>query len=185
MIANLSKRPIDIKQAGILNAALTLFLHWDFSQVSVKQIISAAGISKGAFYRFYATKNALLLDLLMDEAFHIDQWVLCGEDDASNVELVKRYFLEIGRHLERYQLHQEIECYLERVDKELFAVFNEWKKRHRLWIKHQLLKRGGELDDTYAQCWAFLEGCLVLQKQAHFQRLCGRRHPFEMFIEKI
>mgnify|MGYP006093125115 CR=1 FL=1 len=185
MIVNLSKRPIETNHASILNTALTLFLHWEFTGVSVKQIISAAGMSKGAFYRCYAKKNELLLDLLMDEAFHIDQWVLSNQDSEVDVDLVKSYFLEIGRHLSRYQLHQKIERYLEVAEPQLFAVFHEWKKQHGLWVKYQLLKQDSKVDLLYAQLWAMLEGSAKLQNHPHFQYLCSRKSPFEMFIRNL
>lgn len=185
MIVNLSKRPIETKHASILNTALTLFLHWDFSEVSVKQIINAAGMSKGAFYRCYAKKNELLLDLLMDEAFHVDQWVLMHHDVEASEQLVKDYFLVIGRHLSRYQLHQKIQGYLEVSEPELFAVFQQWKKKHSLWVKHQLLKRDSKVDLLYAQLWAMLEGSAKLQNHPHFQHLCSRKPPFEAFIQNL
>jgi len=185
MIANLSKRPIDPKHAGILNTALTLFLHWDFTQVSVKQIISAAGVSKGAFYRCYAKKSELLLDLLMDEAFHLDQWVLVHRDASIGSELVKAYFLEVGRHLARYQLHQKIEKYLASSEPELFIIFQKWQKKHSIWVKQQLLEKDSEVDLLYAQLWAMLEGSATLQNNPHFQHLCARQHPFEAFVRNL
>ncbi|MCJ8313320.1 MAG: TetR family transcriptional regulator [Saccharospirillaceae bacterium] len=185
MIVKLSKRPVAAKHGAILNTALTLFLHWEFSDVSVKQIISAAGMSKGVFYRCYANKNELLLDLLMDEVFHMDQWVLNHQDFETSAKLVKMYFLEIGRHLGRYQLHQKIESYLEMSEPELFLVFKKWKKQHSLWVKHQLLNKDNKLDLLYAQLWAMLEGCARLQNHQHFQHLCSRKHPFEVFVRNM
>ncbi|BCE02335.1 TetR/AcrR family transcriptional regulator [Marinicellulosiphila megalodicopiae] len=185
MIVNLSKRPIDPKQAGILNAALMLFLHWDFKDVTVKQIISAADLSKGIFYKYYGSKNDLLLDLLMDEVFHVDQWVAQHDKELKDRHSVKAYFLMIGRHLERYQLHQRIERYLVAVDLKEYSKFKRWKKQHGLWIKHQLLKGVSDADILYAQLWSMLEGCSLLNANAHFQYLSGKRHPFEYFVQKM
>lgn len=35
-------------------------------QTTVDQLVEAAGISKGAFYKFYSSKEMLFLDLLED-----------------------------------------------------------------------------------------------------------------------
>ena len=43
-------------QSRILQAAMAEFLEKDFSQASLRNIVKAAGVTTGAFYRYYPTK---------------------------------------------------------------------------------------------------------------------------------
>jgi AcrR family transcriptional regulator len=51
-------------RAGILNAAIEQFSANGYEATSVSQICQVAGVSKGAFYHHFPSKQALFLDLL-------------------------------------------------------------------------------------------------------------------------
>src|SRR5262245_47292798 len=48
----------------LLEAGHKQFTAYGLKKTSVEELAAAAGISKGAFYLFYASKEALLLDLM-------------------------------------------------------------------------------------------------------------------------
>jgi AcrR family transcriptional regulator len=52
------------KKKAIIEAAINLFAQKGFSSTSVQEIASEAGISKGAFYLHFKSKDALLLAIL-------------------------------------------------------------------------------------------------------------------------
>lgn len=60
---------------GILNAAVDEFGKKGYTATSVSQICATAGVSKGAFYHYFSSKQALFLELLdswldqLDEQF--------------------------------------------------------------------------------------------------------------------
>ncbi|MGD8584687.1 MAG: TetR/AcrR family transcriptional regulator [Chloroflexota bacterium] len=64
-------------QARILNAAETTFAQLGYDGTSVSAICQAAGVSKGAFYHHFNSKQALFLQLL-------DRW-LAGMDAAMSL----------------------------------------------------------------------------------------------------
>ncbi|MBV9874886.1 MAG: TetR/AcrR family transcriptional regulator [Verrucomicrobia bacterium] len=53
----------DQRRSEILNQALTLFLSRGYDHVSLNDIIANAGISKGVFYHYFLSKEALLAAL--------------------------------------------------------------------------------------------------------------------------
>lgn len=53
-------------RARILQAALTLFARLGYEAASVEDICVEAGVSKGAFYHHFPTKQAVFLQLLHD-----------------------------------------------------------------------------------------------------------------------
>lgn len=56
----------------ILNTALSEFAAHGYEATSVSQICTAAGVSKGAFYHHFQSKQALFLELLNDWLDRID-----------------------------------------------------------------------------------------------------------------
>ncbi|SET53179.1 regulatory protein, tetR family [Salinibacillus kushneri] len=52
------------KKNELMNRAIQLFSEKGFYQTSVQEIAEAAGISKGAFYKYFDTKESLLIDIL-------------------------------------------------------------------------------------------------------------------------
>lgn len=53
----------DIRRAELLDRAAALFLRHGFDNVSLNDIIADAGISKGAFYHWFPSKDALIAAL--------------------------------------------------------------------------------------------------------------------------
>lgn len=53
-----------MKKQGILDAALDEFSRNDFDQASVNRIIEGSGTSKGTFYHYFRSKEALYLELI-------------------------------------------------------------------------------------------------------------------------
>lgn len=64
---------------NILNTAFTHFLEHGFSGVSLRNIVKDAGLTTGAFYKYYPTKEALfdaLIDPYVEELYRIYDSVL-------------------------------------------------------------------------------------------------------------
>lgn len=50
----------------ILDVALKLFLQKSFKEVTIKEIVEKTGLSKGAFYHYFTSKEQLFLELVND-----------------------------------------------------------------------------------------------------------------------
>lgn len=48
----------------ILNVAFKLFLQKSFKEVTIKEIVEETGLSKGAFYHYFTSKEQLFLELI-------------------------------------------------------------------------------------------------------------------------
>jgi AcrR family transcriptional regulator len=69
-----SRRAVQKRQArrsDILNAAVHLFSNRGFHATSISDLIEEAGISRGTFYLYFDSKEALFLDLMDLFAKHI------------------------------------------------------------------------------------------------------------------
>ena len=53
----------DIRRAELLNRAAGLFLQHGYENVSLNDLIADAGVSKGAFYHWFPSKDALVAAL--------------------------------------------------------------------------------------------------------------------------
>jgi AcrR family transcriptional regulator len=52
-----------VRRAELLDQALALFLEWGYENVSLNDLLATAGTSKGAFYHYFSSKEALVTAL--------------------------------------------------------------------------------------------------------------------------
>jgi AcrR family transcriptional regulator len=69
----------------ILNTALSEFAAHGYEATSVSQICTSAGVSKGAFYHHFPSKQALFLELLNDWLDRIDLQIKSIRDQSTTV----------------------------------------------------------------------------------------------------
>ncbi|MBK7873223.1 MAG: TetR/AcrR family transcriptional regulator [Saprospiraceae bacterium] len=67
----------------IKQTAMELFAHRGYHSTSISKIAEEAGISKGLMYNYFASKEALLGEIIM-EAVHIGQYLLNQSLEASD-----------------------------------------------------------------------------------------------------
>jgi AcrR family transcriptional regulator len=68
----------DLRRGEMLDRALTLFLQHGYDNVSLNDLIADAGVSKGAFYHWFPSKDALIAALVERSA----QEALSAVEDA-------------------------------------------------------------------------------------------------------
>jgi AcrR family transcriptional regulator len=56
----------------LFDCAAKLFQEYDFTQVSVEQIVEAAGVAKGTFYIYFPSKDALIAEFISDCVDRVD-----------------------------------------------------------------------------------------------------------------
>ena len=59
--------PHSVREQHLLDAGARLFLHFGFDKATVADIAAEAGVSKGAVYLHFASKEALLEALILRE----------------------------------------------------------------------------------------------------------------------
>jgi AcrR family transcriptional regulator len=82
---------------AIVDAAMARFRDRPFAGVSVDEIVAAAGVSRRTFFRYFPTKEDVVLDpRLVDRAFAVA--ALAGaRPDEDDVDLVMRVLSELQR----------------------------------------------------------------------------------------
>jgi AcrR family transcriptional regulator len=86
--------------AGIERVALSLFLKYGFSAVTVDQIADAADISKRTFFRYFASKEDLLLGDHQRYDETLARAVAKERPDQSAVRMLRDILLEMGHEVE-------------------------------------------------------------------------------------
>jgi len=72
-------------RAQILEAALDLFSHAGYDATSVDAVCAQAGVSKGAFYHHFPSKQAVFLQLLENWLAVLDASFAAARDESENV----------------------------------------------------------------------------------------------------
>ena len=76
----------------LMKVSVELFAEHGYAQTSVQQIVDAAGVTKGALYHYFTSKDDLLFDiydrLLSMQRGHLDAIVARGLDPEQTVRLV-------------------------------------------------------------------------------------------------
>jgi AcrR family transcriptional regulator len=76
----------------LMHASVELFAEHGYAQTSVQQIVDAAGVTKGALYHYFKSKDDLLFDIydriLSLQREHLDEIVAKGEDPVRTIRLV-------------------------------------------------------------------------------------------------
>lgn len=121
-----------------------------FRDLTVDDVCAQAGVSKGAFYGYFAHKRDLLLALLEDDADALDrQLERITHSTSSGVERVRRFaqaMLERGEDAARVQVRADLWAGLlteETVRERLAAATQRRRELVRSWIADGV--RSGEL----------------------------------------
>ena len=76
----------------LMHASVELFAEHGYAQTSVQQIVDAAGVTKGALYHYFKSKDDLLFDIydriLSLQRKHLDEIVARGEGPERTIRLV-------------------------------------------------------------------------------------------------
>ena len=86
----MSRKPTDTKQR-ILNTAANLFSSYGFDCTSIEDILTAVGITKGAFYHYFKSKDALCQDVLDHAIDQFHQLAKQIQDDKDPTDLLRRW----------------------------------------------------------------------------------------------
>jgi AcrR family transcriptional regulator len=77
---------------NLMRVSVELFAEYGYAQTSVQQIVDAAGVTKGALYHYFTSKDDLLFDiydrLLSMQREHLDTIVARGLDAEATIRLV-------------------------------------------------------------------------------------------------
>ncbi|MHB8532524.1 MAG: TetR/AcrR family transcriptional regulator [Solirubrobacteraceae bacterium] len=134
----------------LLDAAWRCAAVRGFRDLTVDDVCAEAGVSKGAFYGYFAQKRDLLPALLEDDAASLDvELELITRSSTSSVERVRRFaqvMLARGEDQARVQVRADLWSELltdELIRSELAEAMRRRRELVRAWVQEGV--RGGEL----------------------------------------
>ena len=88
----MAKTENEVREQRILDAAADLFVHYGYDKTTVSDIARQAGISKGAIYLHFKSKDALLEALITREmATYAEKWLALIEADPQGGTIGSMY----------------------------------------------------------------------------------------------
>jgi AcrR family transcriptional regulator len=134
----------------LLDAAWRCAAVRGFRDLTVDDVCVEAGVSKGAFYGYFAQKRDLLLALLEDDALALDRELeRITRSNSASVERVRRFaqvMLARGEDPARVQVHADLWSELltdDLVREQLAEAMRRRRELVRGWVQEGV--RGGEL----------------------------------------
>jgi AcrR family transcriptional regulator len=89
----------DERRQHLLDAAWRCAGAKRFAEMTVDDVCDEAGLSKGAFYGYFASKDELLAALLEQDAAELDRMLdRIGEEEASGIERIRRFSQAMVEH---------------------------------------------------------------------------------------
>ncbi len=89
------------KRKLVIETALRMFVDKGFEQVPVDDIINEAGISKGTFYHYFASKDDIILEIAKAQIEVIDHWHANRPANVKSLEgHINRLFLDLASNIE-------------------------------------------------------------------------------------
>jgi AcrR family transcriptional regulator len=82
----------DLKRAEIVKAATKLFAQHGFHATGMRDLCEAVGLSAGAFYRYFASKEDIITTLIESDRAQTQQWF---EEVPTNIGLIEALTLLI------------------------------------------------------------------------------------------
>jgi AcrR family transcriptional regulator len=133
------------RRQAFVDAAWRCAGRWGFRDLSVDDVCGEAGLSKGAFYGYFASKHGLLLALLADDAAALDEVLARIErSSADGVERLRRFaraMLAHGDDPARVQVRADLWAQLltePSVQHELAATIDRRRAVLRDWIERAI-----------------------------------------------
>ena len=147
------------RRQQIIDAAWRCASRKGFSDLTIDEVCEEAGLSKGAFYGYFESKQALLLALLDEDAAALDELAEQLEGaEISDVERLRRFTratLERGEDAGRVQLRADLWAGMltDAVVMERFSqAIARRRKRLKEWISRAVAS--GELAEVPANAFA-------------------------------
>jgi AcrR family transcriptional regulator len=111
-VPKISDRDREVRRQRIVDAAWRRLEMTGYHETSVDDVCDEAGVSKGAFYGYFATKQDLFLALLEEETAALNAVAAeLANEDLPGAERVRRFMqtmLEVGDSAGRIQLRADL-----------------------------------------------------------------------------
>jgi AcrR family transcriptional regulator len=132
----------DERRRHLLDAAWRCAAAKRFAEMTVDDVCAEAGLSKGAFYGYFESKDELLAALLDGDAAELDRMLdRIGEEEASGIERLRRFSQAMVEHADdpaRAQVRADLWAAVlgqEPLRRQFAATSARRRVRIRAWIE--------------------------------------------------
>jgi AcrR family transcriptional regulator len=147
------------RRQQIIDAAWRCAARKGFSDLTVDEVCAEAGVSKGKFYGYFPSKQALLLALLEEDAGSLDQLAERLEGaEISDVERLRRFTratIERGEEPGQVQLRADLWAGVltdDAVREGFSQAISRRRERLKVWIDRAI--ESGEIDEVPSNAFA-------------------------------
>ncbi|MEJ2042054.1 MAG: DUF1285 domain-containing protein [Reinekea sp.] len=182
-------------EKALITSALTLYSIHQEKNISVTQLVKAAGISKSVFYRYFANIDDVYAAILLTDELQLTPILKELRAYGTISDLLKHYLRFRIRHIEKYRLLIRIEQYLsdKNCDVPRYAQWNNLRRQHMdefMSIVESKLSRTKVMDREqlkfyYGLVWAMASGVANLYENDFFLESIQDRRGFTQFLDSI
>ena len=151
------------RKKHVMDKAHELFIENGFQCTSIHEILDASGISKGTFYNYFSSKNALLISIFKSIYANLEyqrKQLLVGKDKADVSIFIKQIEMLI-RTNNKYKVISLFEEILFTNDEELKSYIKNRRIYELNWVYHRLMDIFGSKKQLYLlDCSIMLIGML-------------------------
>ncbi|MEJ2072260.1 MAG: TetR/AcrR family transcriptional regulator [Reinekea sp.] len=179
-------------EKALITSALTLYSIHQEKNISVTQLVKAAGISKSVFYRYFANIDDVYAAILLTDELQLTPILKELRAYGTISDLLKHYLRFRIRHIEKYRLLIRIEQYLsdKNCDVPRYAQWNNLRRQHMdefMSIVESKLSRTKVMDREqlkfyYGLVWAMASGVANLYENDFFLESIQDRRGFTQFL---
>ncbi|SDI20635.1 transcriptional regulator, TetR family [Alteribacillus persepolensis] len=169
------------KKQEIMDTAVQLFSKKGFHFTSIQEITEACGISKGAFYKHFSSKENMMLNLLEQFHMHLLQEAdneLVRRDITPKELLIQRIELELRKSVEYHTFfHILFTEFFPTDDTEINQKAKQMRDAQRIWHCNALLEAfGGRVRPYVHDLTAMMEGMM----KEYLGRRMWENHPLSL-----
>lgn len=189
------------KKKEILASALSCFAKKGFESSTIDDIVKHSGISKGAIYNYFSSKDDIYLELMRNETHEtnskLTQKIASFHTALEKIEYLFDVYLAINpfetKNVEDIMVHYEFKIYSSR-NKEVNKILNQ--RKHDFFIKliSDILLEGqsiGEITNSiepklYADIfWSMLDGATIQTLYSDYPYHAAIHEMKQMYMNSI
>lgn len=179
-------------EQALITTAYNLLIKHPEKPISVSQVVTAAGVSRASFYKYFSNKEDLYAAILLSEEFSIHSMLDKMGSQISAGDLLKNYLNYCIHNIEKYKLLGQLETILQANHQEL-ERYNRWKILRACHVDafssaiQAALPNSAQLDDVnirfyYGLVWSIATGVSHLTDSEYFHELIADKRGFSKFL---
>ncbi|PWW20559.1 TetR family transcriptional regulator [Cytobacillus oceanisediminis] len=182
------------KKKEILAGALACFAKKGFQAATIDDIVAYSGISKGAIYNYFKSKEEIYLELMNEQTEATSARLVESISNLSSAEEKLEYLFDIYREMSPFSqerkdkivVHLEFTLHSSR-DENLNRILKERGKKFFLKLITDILEEGqaaGEFrpdaDPNYVACmfWTIMDGAML-------HSVLNEEYPYRTIIDYV